>query len=143
MTTAAGDALRASSIPQPADTPGKTDWFVHDRFGLFIHWGIYAMAARHEWVKQREQITDEDYQPYFDHFDPDLYDPVEWAARGRERRDEVRGHHEQAPRRLLPVGQPIHRLQSPEYPGRARSTPAVGRSVPGRGAEDRLLPLAD
>ena len=28
-----------------------------------------------KWVKQREQITDADYQPYFDHFDPDLYDP--------------------------------------------------------------------
>ena len=84
MTTAAGDALRASSIPQPANTPGKTDWFVHDRFGLFIHWGIYAMAARHEWVKQREQITDEGYQPYFDHFNPDLYDPDEWAAAAKD-----------------------------------------------------------
>ena len=60
------------------DTP-HTDWFVHDRFGLFIHWGIYALAARHEWVKNRERIRDEDYQRYFDHFDPDLYDPAEWA----------------------------------------------------------------
>ena len=60
------------------DTP-HTDWFVHDRFGLFIHWGIYALAARHEWVKNRERIRDEDYQCYFDHFDPDLYDPAEWA----------------------------------------------------------------
>ncbi len=64
-------------LPDP--TPGKTDWFVHDRFGLFIHWGIYAAAARHEWVKNREQISDEDYQKYFDHFDPDLYDPTAWA----------------------------------------------------------------
>ena len=63
----------------PDPTPGNTDWFTHDRFGLFIHWGIYAAAARHEWVKQREEITDEDYQKYFDHFDPDLYDPSEWA----------------------------------------------------------------
>ena len=29
-------------------TPGDTSWFVHDRFGMFIHWGTYAMAARHE-----------------------------------------------------------------------------------------------
>ena len=43
-----------------------TNWFVHDRFGLFIHWGIYAMPARHEWVKMREMISDEDYQKYFD-----------------------------------------------------------------------------
>lgn len=59
---------------------GNTDWFVHDRFGLFIHWGIYALPARHEWVKKREQITTEDYQKYFDHFNPDLYDPKQWAA---------------------------------------------------------------
>ncbi|GIH19512.1 hypothetical protein [Rugosimonospora africana] len=37
--------------------------------------GIYAAAARHEWIKSREQLTDADYQRYFDHFDPDLYDP--------------------------------------------------------------------
>ncbi len=60
-------------------TPGNTEWFVHDRFGMFIHWGIYACAARHEWVKKYENITDEGYQKYFDHFEPDLYDPAEWA----------------------------------------------------------------
>lgn len=49
------------------------------RFGLFIHWGLYALAARHEWVKNRERLTDEQYQPYFEHFNPDLYDPVAWA----------------------------------------------------------------
>ena len=54
-------------------------WFLHDRFGLFIHWGIYSLPARHEWIKSREQIRDEDYQKYFDHFDPDLYDPAAWA----------------------------------------------------------------
>ncbi len=60
-------------------TPGDTGWFVRDRFGLFIHWGLYSLAARHEWVKSKEQMTDEDYQKYFDHFDPDLYDPARWA----------------------------------------------------------------
>ncbi len=60
-------------------TPGDTDWFVHDRFGLFIHWGTYALAARHEWVKSKEQMSNEQYQKYFDHFDPDLYDPEQWA----------------------------------------------------------------
>ncbi len=67
------------AIPKPDPTPGKTDWFIHDRFGLFIHWGIYALPARHEWVKNREKISDEAYQKYFDHFDPDLYDPRKWA----------------------------------------------------------------
>ncbi len=62
----------------------KKAWFTHDRFGMFIHWGIYALAARHEWVKNREEIDDAGYRKYFDHFDPDLYDPREWARRARE-----------------------------------------------------------
>lgn len=62
-------------------TPGDTTWFVRDRFGLFIHWGLYALPARHEWVKSREQIPDDVYDSkYFPRFDPDLYDPRAWAA---------------------------------------------------------------
>jgi alpha-L-fucosidase len=64
-------------------TAANIDWFVHDRFGLFIHWGLYALPARHEWVKNRERIPDEDYQKYFDHFDPDLYDPIAWAREAK------------------------------------------------------------
>ena len=29
-------------------TPGDTEWFRHDRFGMFIHWGLYSLPARHE-----------------------------------------------------------------------------------------------
>lgn len=68
----------------PAPTRGDTSWFVRDRFGMFIHWGLYSLAARHEWVKSREKIDDESYQRYFDHFDPDLYDPRVWARAARE-----------------------------------------------------------
>jgi alpha-L-fucosidase len=63
---------------------GDTKWFVHDRFGLFIHWGLYALPARHEWVKHNEQLSNEEYQKYFDRFDPDLYDPKQWAAAAAE-----------------------------------------------------------
>ncbi len=62
---------------------GDTSWFVRDRFGLFIHWGIYALPARHEWVKNQEKIRDEDYRKYFDHFCPDLYDPRVWAQEAK------------------------------------------------------------
>jgi len=58
---------------------GDTSWFVHDRFGMFIHWGLYALPARHEWVRHNEHISNEDYEKYFKHFDPDLYDPALWA----------------------------------------------------------------
>jgi len=66
-------------MPHPDHQPPDTAWFTEARFGLFIHFGLYAAAARHEWVKNREKITDEDYQKYFDHFDPDLFDPTAWA----------------------------------------------------------------
>ena len=54
-------------------------WWTNDRFGMFIHWGLYALPALHEWVKNQERITDENYQKYFDNFNPDLYNPREWA----------------------------------------------------------------
>lgn len=60
-------------------TAGDTGWFVKDRFGMFIHWGLYALPARHEWVKQHEEIPEDVYEKYFKHFDPDLYDPDLWA----------------------------------------------------------------
>jgi len=70
-------------MPEVRPTIGDTTWFVHDRFGMFIHWGAYALPARHEWVRMYEGRTDDEYQRYVDHFDPDLYDPVAWAAAAR------------------------------------------------------------
>ena len=58
---------------------GDTSWFTHDRFGMFIHWGLYSMAARHEWVRNFEQMSDDEYQKYFDLFYPDMFNPKEWA----------------------------------------------------------------
>ena len=60
-------------------TPGDTAWFRHDRFGMFVHWGLYSMPARHEWIKNYECIPEEKYDKYFKYFNPDLYDPREWA----------------------------------------------------------------
>ena len=57
----------------------KTDWFTKSRFGMFIHWGLYVIPARGEWVRSVEKITVKDYQPYFDNFDPVDYDPRVWA----------------------------------------------------------------
>jgi len=63
---------------------GDWRWWTHARFGMFIHWGLYALPARHEWVKNRERMTDEAYQKYFDHFNPDLYDPRAWARTAKD-----------------------------------------------------------
>lgn len=79
--------LLVVSTPAKAQLPKETEaqktlrmkWWTDARFGMFIHWGLYALPARHEWVKNRERLTNEQYQKYFDHFDPDLYDPHLWA----------------------------------------------------------------
>src|SRR5688500_14063501 len=72
-----GDDL---AVRTAAPTPGDARWFTHDRFGMFVHWGLYSVAARHEWVMQREQIAPDEYEArYFAAFDPDLYDPAVWA----------------------------------------------------------------
>lgn len=44
----------------------RIQWFQHDRFGMFIHWGLYSIPARGEWIRSVERISVEDYQQYFD-----------------------------------------------------------------------------
>jgi alpha-L-fucosidase len=50
---------------------------------MFIHWGIYSLPARGEWVKTNEHMTDSAYQKYFDNFDPDKFDPKKWAREAK------------------------------------------------------------
>ncbi|WPU96057.1 alpha-L-fucosidase [Mucilaginibacter sabulilitoris] len=61
----------------------RMEWWKDDRFGMFIHWGLYSGAARHEWVKHNEKIDNAGYQKYFDQFNPDLFDPQKWAAQAK------------------------------------------------------------
>jgi alpha-L-fucosidase len=57
----------------------KTEWWREARFGMFIHFGLYSIPARGEWVKSAEKISDEDYKKYFDEFNPRDFNPREWA----------------------------------------------------------------
>lgn len=57
----------------------RTEWFLNARFGMFIHWGLYAIPARGEWIRNVEKISNEDYQKYFDEFNPVNFDPKAWA----------------------------------------------------------------
>ncbi len=59
-------------------------WWTEARFGMFIHWGLYALPARHEWVKRYERLTNEEYQKYFEVFNPDLFNPKEWARMAKQ-----------------------------------------------------------
>lgn len=59
-------------------------WYTQARFGMFIHWGLYAIPARGEWVRSVEQMTKEDYMPYFHQFNPVDFDPKAWARAAKE-----------------------------------------------------------
>ena len=48
----------------------RTAWYTQARFGLFLHWGLYAIPARGEWVRSYENIPSEAYDPYAQEFNP-------------------------------------------------------------------------
>ena len=48
----------------------RMEWYVDARFGMFLHWGLYAIPARGEWMRSFEKVTDEEYQKYFNEFNP-------------------------------------------------------------------------
>ena len=58
----------------------RTAWFTRARFGLFLHWGLYAIPARGEWVRSVERIPNGEYDPLMIEFDPRHYDMREWMA---------------------------------------------------------------
>ncbi|MCC3372607.1 alpha-L-fucosidase [Cohnella sp. REN36] len=62
----------------------RTRWFLRDRFGLFIHWGLYAIPARGEWVRGNERMSREQYMRYFEEFDAARYDPKAWAKAAKQ-----------------------------------------------------------
>ena len=59
-------------------------WWLHDRFGMFIHFGAYAIPARGEWVRSTERLTIEQYEPYVREFNPRAFDVRAWARAARE-----------------------------------------------------------
>lgn len=88
-------ALRPACAQQP-DAAGVSDataeqlaWFKDAKFGLFIHWGLYAIPAGEwkgkrqpdlgEWIMQLEKIPLAEYSKLADRFTPTGYDPEAWA----------------------------------------------------------------
>ncbi len=54
------------------------DWFTRKRFGLFIHWGIYAQGGLHEQEQWRLNVPKEKYEKYVTTFNPQKFDPAQW-----------------------------------------------------------------
>ena len=57
----------------------RMEWYTQARFGMFLHWGLYSIPARGEWIRSFEKLTDEEYGKYFEEFNPVDYDPKKWA----------------------------------------------------------------
>ncbi len=71
------------------DHPFRADWFEHDRFGMFVHWGLYSLPAgvwqgrriKHpysEWLQASEHIPREEYRQLAKQFNPTRFDADEW-----------------------------------------------------------------
>ena len=84
LLTLQGMAQSNYKTETPEQKAKRMAWWTDARFGMFIHWGLYALPARHEWVKNNERMTNEQYQKYFEEYNPDLYNPKEWARMAKE-----------------------------------------------------------
>jgi alpha-L-fucosidase len=62
----------------------RIKWFNEARFGMFIHWGLYSILGRGEWVKYHEDIPMAEYRRLAGEFHPKSFRPKEWAALARE-----------------------------------------------------------
>ena len=78
-------ALAASAQPAqpPLESGERTRWFREAKFGIFIHWGPYAVLGRHEWARHRYQIPQAEYDQYARAFNPVRFNADEWAALAR------------------------------------------------------------
>ena len=47
----------------------RMKWYQDARFGMFIHWGLYSIPARGEWVRSTEEMPEEEYLPFMKEFD--------------------------------------------------------------------------
>ena len=60
------------------------EWFKDVKFGMFIHWGVYALLGKGEWIRNVGQIPEEEYVKLPPKFNPTKFDPDEWAALAKQ-----------------------------------------------------------
>ncbi len=89
-----GSAVHAQPMQNYLDEPPierdlRMEWWRDARFGMFIHWGLYAIPAGEwggeqidgigEWIMAYANIPVEDYEPLADEFNPVEFDATEWC----------------------------------------------------------------
>src|SRR5215467_13658318 len=70
--------------PQGPNTESTTRtermrWWHEDKFGMFIHWGLYSLIGRQEWTLEMEGIPLSQYEQLAKHFNPRPGAAKEWA----------------------------------------------------------------
>ena len=75
---AAAFLLRADYAPEKWNLEAR-DKFAAQRFGIFIHWGLYANYAQGEWYQQNIGMDTETYGRMKDGFCPSKFDAKEWV----------------------------------------------------------------
>ena len=66
-------------VPTPQVLASR-ERFADDKFGVFIHWGVYSMLGRGEWVMSNEHISYPDYSMLPGGFYPSKFNASEWVA---------------------------------------------------------------
>lgn len=67
-----------------ATRPERMQWWHEARFGMFVHWGLYAQLGRHEWVMNRERIPLHEYEKLADTWRPKERPAREWARLAKQ-----------------------------------------------------------
>jgi len=75
---------QASSPEEEADRIRRMKWWHEARFGMFIHWGLYSVLGRHEWVMEDEGIPVSEYELLAKRFQPKPNAARAWARLAKE-----------------------------------------------------------
>lgn len=71
-------ADEAPYVPTPENLAARK-WFRDAGFGVFIHWGVYSVPGRGEWVMEVEKIPSAKYEPFALDFNPEGFNADEWC----------------------------------------------------------------
>lgn len=84
-TTADHSAFGAAPVydQSAADRIRRMKWWHEAKFGMFIHWGLYSILGRHEWVMEMEGIPVSEYEQLARRFRPKPSPAREWAQLAR------------------------------------------------------------
>ena len=83
-TSAAEPQAQQSSAAEDADRDRRMKWWHEARFGMFIHWGLYSMLGRHEWVMENEGIPVAEYEQLAKLFKPKPNAARDWAKLAKQ-----------------------------------------------------------